>query len=75
MRTQTKIRNKKIMGWVLDIALFIATVWMLTLCYQKFQVENARAQLHPSSTERAVPILGPSILQEFLGKSFARGAV
>lgn len=42
MRTQTKIRNRKIAGHFFDLLLFIAVVYVMTLCYQKFQADNAK---------------------------------
>lgn len=53
MRTQTKIRNRKILGHVFNLLFFIAVVYVMTLCYDKFQADSLRAKGILTPTENA----------------------
>lgn len=66
MRTQTKIRNKKILAHVFNLLFFIAVAYVMTLCYQKFQADNARAELNRFTSVSNAPELAPSILDDFI---------
>lgn len=57
MRTQTKIRNIKILGHVFNLLFFIAVAYLMALCYQKFQDDNrkAAASLTPSEAAQSRP--------------------